>query len=60
MMGFFRKTAAKIVNDRPAEDLAPQVALLKDQLMAAQEMLEAEVRARIALEERLMQRPPRS
>ncbi|WP_418595823.1 hypothetical protein [Ponticoccus sp. (in: a-proteobacteria)] len=42
----------------PGEDLAAQVALLRDQLMVAQTMLEEEARARIALEARLMQAGP--
>lgn len=39
------------------DDLKVQVALLRDQLTTAQEMLEEEAKARIALETRLMQQP---
>lgn len=46
-------TAASVL--LTSEELAEQVALLKDQLMQAQEMLEREARARIALEAQLTQ-----
>lgn len=42
---------------KETDDLKAQVALLEDQLMTAQAMLEAEAKARIALEE-LMQSAP--
>lgn len=42
---------------KETDELKAQVALLEDQLMTAQAMLEEEAKARIALE-RLMQRAP--
>ena len=51
-MRFFRKTETK-----ETDDLKAQVALLQDQLITAQAMLEEEAKARIALEE-LMQGSP--
>lgn len=56
----FRKTGATQPGDADdIADLRARIALLEDQLMTAQAMLEAEAKARIALEARLAaaQRP---
>lgn len=50
----FRKTGATQAGDADdIADLHARIALLEDQLMTAQAMLEAEAKARIALEARL-------